>query len=99
MPIPRRQIRFVSDQIGYIFRDSYYMMTTDGGLTWLVWDANRELPVKEFMQQYNLWPAIEDIELQPNGTGKMRLYQYLTAREKGPLLLTADYGRHWKIEK
>lgn len=92
-------VRFVSNRVAYAFLNSYYMVTIDSGRTWAVWDANKELPVEQFMQQYNLWPGIKEIEMRPDGTGKMTLYQYLTNREKGPELYSTDYGQHWAIKE
>lgn len=97
-PIPRNQIRFVSNEIGYFFIDNYYTVTTDGGRTWFVWDANKELPVRQFIKDYNLWPAIKEIHLDSTGAGRMTLYQYLSEREKGPELFTLDFGRHWALK-
>lgn len=97
--IPRDQVRFVNGRVAYGFIGNYYMATSDSGRTWSVWDANKELPVKQIMERYNLWPAIKEIDMQPDGTGRMTLYQYVTKAEKGPDLHTSDYGRHWTIER
>jgi|SRR5882672_628092 len=97
MSMPGDQIRFVLNHVAYVFIGNYYIVTTDSGRTWFVWDANKELPVEEFMKRYNLWPAIKEIDMQSDGTGKMTLYQYLDKRERGPVLLTSDYGHHWTL--
>ena len=96
-PIPRNQIQFVNNHIAYIFFGSYYMVTIDGGGTWLLWDANKELPVEQFMKEYNLWPAIKEVELKADGTGKMTLSEIQKERGKGPALFTTNYGQHWSI--
>jgi hypothetical protein len=99
IPIPRNQIRFVHDRVAYIFVGNYYAVTTDSGRTWFVWDANKELPVEEFMQRYNLWPAVKEINMQSDGTGRMTLHQYITKSERGPDLYTSDYGHHWILDE
>lgn len=100
-PISKRNdwFRFVSEGVGYTFLGSHYMVTTDGARTWFVWDANKEVPVEEFMQRHNLWPAVEEVEVRPDGGGRMTLYRYLSGRERGPDLRTTDYGRHWTIDR
>src|SRR5258708_3289165 len=44
VPIPREQIRFVSDQIGYVFMGWAFAVTTNGGSSWSVWTAEKDLP-------------------------------------------------------
>jgi hypothetical protein len=92
------RIRFVHNHIAYAYLGNYYMVTTDSGSKWFVWDANKQLPVQEIMQQRNLWPAIKAIEMQPDGRGTMTLFPYLNKGEKGPSLKTSDYGYHWSID-
>lgn len=53
-PIPRKQVRFVSDRVAYIFLSTYYVATTDGGDTWFVWDGDKNIPDG---RQHNLSPA------------------------------------------
>lgn len=95
-PIRREQLRFVSDHVAYIFMSTYYIVTTDGGHTWFVWDGNRDVPNG---RQYNLSPAPKEVDIQPDGTGRMVLYPFFQEREKGPDLYTTDYGRHWDMRQ
>jgi hypothetical protein len=90
-------IRFVQDRIAYAFVDNYYMVTTDGGQEWFVWDANKQLPVEELKRRYNLWPAITGVEMSPDGRGSMTLVSFLSNRTPKPKLSTSDYGHHWSI--
>lgn len=91
-------IRFVQDHIAYAYLGNYYLVTIDSGNKWFVWDANKQLPVQQVMQQHNLFPSIKAIEMQPDGRGTMTLYPYLNKPEKGPNLTTSDYGYHWSID-
>jgi hypothetical protein len=94
-PIPRDRIRFVSDNVGYVFLSSYYAATTDGGSTWLLWNGDKNIPNG---RELNLSPAPKAVDLQPNGTGIMVLYPFVQDRKQGPDLYTTDYGRHWNIK-
>jgi hypothetical protein len=98
IPIPRRQICFVSDHVSYIFLGSYYVVTTDGGRTWSTWDSEGTLPNDEQWRRYNLSPAIKEVEIRPDGEGKMTLIPFFPQSEKGPDLYTKDFGRHWSLE-
>jgi len=40
--MPCEQIRFVNEEIGYVFLGWIYAVTTDGGQTWSVWNAERD---------------------------------------------------------
>lgn len=98
IPIPRHQIRFVSDQVSYIFLGSHYVVTTDGGRTWSTWISEGALPNDEEWRRYNLSPAIKEVEIRPDGEGTMTLIPFFTERAKGPDLYTKDFGRHWSLE-
>ena len=81
---------FVGEQVGYLFMGWVYAVTTDGGRTWSVWDASKELP--QWRTNYRL---IEDVTLGADGTGKM-LLNPLEPQPSRPELVTDDFGRHWK---
>jgi photosystem II stability/assembly factor-like uncharacterized protein len=89
--IPREQVRFLNDQVGYVFMVYKYAVTTDGGTTWSVWNVVEDLPD---------WPrtraAIKEIQLTADGAGKMTLTSFTNS--KSPELQTKDYGRHWSVE-
>ncbi len=40
--IPKDQVRFLSDQVGYVFMGWLYAVTTDGGHSWSLWDASKD---------------------------------------------------------
>ena len=91
VPIPREQIRFVTDKIGFIFMGWMYAVTTDAGHNWSVWDAQSDLANWQCCN-YGL---INEVSLQPNGTGKMVLHPIDRRRGEVPKLCTTDFGRHW----
>lgn len=88
VPIPRNQIRFVNDQIGYIFMVYNYAITTDGGATWFVWNIVEDLP-----GWHQNRVAIEEVQIAPDGKGVMMLTSF--SKQKAPNLYTEDYGRNW----
>ena len=91
VPIPREQIRLVTDKIGFIFMGWMYAATTDSGQNWSVWDARSDLANWQCCN-YGL---INEVSLQPNGTGKMILDPIKGRRGEVPKLCTTDFGRHW----
>ena len=90
-PIPRDQVRFVNDRIGYVFMGWKYSVTTDGGATWSIWDATNDLPNWECCN-YGL---IKDVLIAPDGTGVMTLNPISQRRGEVPELHTKDFGQHW----
>jgi hypothetical protein len=94
VPIPRDQVRFVSDQIGFVFMGWMYAVSTDGGKKWSVWNAEHDLPNWECCN-YRL---ITDVTIAGNGSGVMRLSPIRDRRGEVPELHTSDYGRHWRVE-
>lgn len=99
-PIPLRpeQLSLVSSQVGYGIIDSHYIVTTNGGDDWSLWEANKQLPVDDYQAKHNLWPSIEEVQIEADGTGRMRLRRFLNERERGPDLVTRDYGVHWSLD-
>lgn len=87
-PIPREQVRIVSDQVGYVFMLNKYAVTTDGSVTWFTWDAEKDFPE----WQSNL-AIIKEVRLAPDGSGTMTLTS--VANRQVQELHTKDYGRHW----
>jgi hypothetical protein len=88
--LPQDQVRFLNDEIGYLFLGWMYAVTTDGGQTWSVWDAKRDLP-GWVGDDYGL---IEDVTIERDGTGRTQSAPG-GDRMQRRLLRTKDYGRHW----
>jgi hypothetical protein len=90
-PIPREQVRFVNDQIGYVYMGSKCGVTTDGGKTWSIWDAGKTLP-KSLLYDYR---GIRQVSIANNGIGTMQLERAPQSRGDWQDLYTSDYGYHW----
>ena len=91
--IPRGQIRFVNEQVGYIFMGWMYGVTTDAGATWSVWNAENDLPGWQCCN-YNL---IQDVHIAPDGVGTMKLNPIPQQQSEAPEMHTKDYGRRWTV--
>ena len=91
--IPREQVRFVNPQVGYLFMGWMYAVTTDGGSTWCVWNAEKQLQNWQ-SRNYNL---IRAVRVAPDGTGIMTLHQPGEQEGGQSSLSTKDFGRHWTI--
>jgi len=92
-PIPRDQVRFVNDQVGFVFMGWMYAVTTDGGASWSVWNAETDLP-KGICCNYGL---IASVNLQPDGRGTMILDPIPKRQGELPQLHTKDFGQHWNL--
>jgi len=91
-PIPRHQVRFMSERVGFVFMGWMYAVSTDGGATWSVWSADRDLPKWECCN-YRL---VQDVHLESDGMGTITL-NVIPDRGDVPTLHTDDYGRHWSF--
>ena len=89
--IPKDQVHFVNDQIAFGFMGWMYAVTTDGGKSWSVWDARKDL-LNWKCCNYGL---IEQVNVHPEGQGTMIISVIDRGRGEVPLLQTKDYGRHW----
>jgi len=92
VPIPREQVHFVNDQVGYAFMLYKYAVTTDGGASWFIWDAVERLPSWRAHRAF-----IGGVWLEQDGMGKMVLTP-LTGQAKAIDLYTRDYGRNWGVQ-
>lgn len=86
--IPREQVRFISDQVGYVFMLYNYAVTVDGGITWFVWYGPEDLP-----HWRQTRANIDNVRILPDGTGTMALKS--STDLAAPELHTKDYGKHW----
>jgi hypothetical protein len=93
VPIPRNQVRFVNDKVGYVFMGWMYAVTTDAGVTWAVWNAQTDLP-KGFCCTYRL---IGSVNIEPDGRGTMILNPIPQTQGEVPQLHTKDFGQHWNL--
>ncbi len=84
--IPRENVRFVNDKLGYVFMGWMYAVTTDGGASWSVWDGTKDLPEMDCCG----YALIKDVRVASDGKGVMILNRGVV-----PELRTNDFGRHW----
>jgi len=92
-PIPRDQVRFVNERVGFVFMGWLYAASTDGGATWTVWNAKRDLPNRQCCS----YQTIANVELNADGSGTMTLSPIEERPGEVPQLHTNDFGRHWSV--
>lgn len=92
--IPKDQVRFVSNKIGYVYMGWMYAVTKDAGASWSVWDAKKDLANWQCCN-YGL---IRDVSIGFDGTGVMRLNPIPQRRGEVPELHTKDFGQHWSVK-
>jgi hypothetical protein len=88
--IPTGQIKFVNDLVAYVYLWRVFASTTDGGQTWRVWDARKEVPRWRCCNQ----AYIINAHIEPDGRGVMTLapkFRDIDSRELG----TTDFGQQW----
>ena len=71
-----------------------YAVTMDGGNTWPVWDATKD--VADW--QWSKYGLIKDVRIEADGTGNMLLKPIADPNSKAPAFVTRDFGRHWHVE-
>lgn len=94
VPLPVKNVHFVSTDAGFLFMGWKYAVTTDGGQHWAVWNAERDLPDWQCCN-YGL---IGNVEMMSSGVGKMTLRPIQGRRGEVDQLFTSDYGRHWTVK-
>ncbi len=89
----RWHVRFLNPRTGYVFMGWKYAVTTDAGATWAVWDAGDDLPGWRCCND----DLVQDVRLQPDGSGTMLLHLIARPPNVKPVLQTRDFGRHWQM--
>ena len=92
-PIPRDQVRFVNDQVAFVFMGWMYAVTNNGGRSWFVWNAERDLPNWDCCN-YRL---IATVNIEASGTGTMILNPIPQRQGEVRQLHTKDFGQHWDL--
>ena len=90
--IPKEKVHFADDKVASVFMGWMYAVTTDGGNSWRVakiWDS---LPKDERC----LYGCIEDLRIDANGTGEVKLNIIASPKEKLKILETSDFGKTWR---
>ena len=87
------QAQFINDKICYLFLAGKYAVTTDGGDSWSVWDAERDYGNCLCDNCY----CIQDVKLLPDATGIMKVK--LVSEDKVVELQTKDFGKHWSLNE
>ena len=93
IPLPVKNVRFVSADTAFLFMGRKYAVTTDGGKHWTVWNAETDLPG----WQGGHCGFIGSVEMTNNGVGKMILRRIQGRAREVDQLSTSDFGRHWTV--
>ena len=94
--LPKKQIRFVGEDVGYLFFQLKYAVTTDGGQTWSVFDFGNNSSFKPENLDYS---RIADVEIKADGIGQLTMFKYDPTHGQSILFFTKDYGKHWNLER
>lgn len=92
VPIPKQNVRFLSTRSAFVFMGWKYAVTTDGGNHWQVWNAEKDLAG----WRYANYGLIKEVELEQNGAGKLILNPIVGHPGEVPVLVTSDFGAHWR---
>lgn len=87
-PIRKESVVFVSDRVAFISIGWIFASTSDGGETWAIWDAAKNLDGWECCS-----PQIGSVSIRTDGRGEMTLIG--NSPEKSFVLQTDNYGRNW----
>jgi len=90
-PIARDHIRFVNDNVGYVFWKQWYLVTTNSGRTWTSWNSPKYLSNPADVQCCE----IENVNISADGKGLMEVHAPNGQGKTMIELVTQDYGQHW----
>lgn len=90
IPIPDNQVRYVTDEVAYFFIGPFFAITQDSGESWRTLNAYKNIQ----NIQCCYYGVIDDIQLQPDGTGMLRLDPKAVSGITE--LKTQDFGLHWE---
>lgn len=88
--IPREQVRFAGDKVGYFFMNSDYAVTSDAGESW------RIFKICEFLPSEDQCSGITDLRIDADGTGEVKIYSSAKYKNHLKVLETTDFARSWR---
>lgn len=94
-PIPRDQVRFVTDQICYLFMGAIWAVTRNNGRDWSVFNLDSDTDWGR--KNPNIY-WIRDLEIKPDGSGLLTLRVY-EGYKLPPAYYSTDFGQHWFVKE
>jgi len=88
--IPREQVRFAGDKVGYFFFGNNYAVTNDAGESW------RIFKICEFLRTDEQCAGIKDLQINTGGTGEVKIHSSPKYKDGLKVLETVDFGRNWR---
>lgn len=88
--IPREQVRFAADKVGYFFIGNDYAITNDAGESW------RIFKICEFLSSEEHCAGIEDLRINADGKGEVKIHSSSKYKDGLKVLETIDFGRSWR---
>ncbi len=87
--IPRDQVRFANERVAYVFMLGMYAVTKDGGASWNIYD------IDDYLSRDKGCLSIEDLRIDANGTGEVKLKGYTGKTASFKMLETTDFRKRW----
>lgn len=88
----RNAIRFLDERHAYLFAEHVYAVTADGGRTWTIHGQPGPVDATTKVEAMK----IDRVEIDPDGTGRMRRVPHFWQKSKSPATFeTDDYGVTW----
>jgi len=92
--IPKDAVHFTNERVAFVSMGWLYAVTTDGGTNWRVSEISQFLKSGERCG-YN---CIEDLRIDPNGYGEVRINLISSSPSELQVLQTADFGETWRVK-
>lgn len=90
VPIPREQVRLISDRAAYVFMTDKYAITTNSGDSWSIWKADDGITSLKYPGEF----FIKEVLVNPDGSGALVLASSSAARQTVQFR-TNDFGHSW----
>jgi hypothetical protein len=88
--IPREQVRFAADKVGYFFMGNDYAVTNDAGESW------RIFKICDFLPSDEQCAGIKDLQIDADGRGQVTIHSSSKYQDGLKVLETTDFGRSWR---
>lgn len=90
IPIDKNSLKFVNEDIGFVYMGYMFAVTANAGDSWAVWDSRNHKYLKDEIN-YGL---IKSVNIQEDGNGEMTLSVF-PSKNACQILFTRDYGHSW----
>jgi hypothetical protein len=91
-PIPRENVGFAGDRVGWFYMQNQYAVTTDAGEGWQIQN------ICDFLPRTEHCAGIVALSFGPDGRGEVKIYSVGSNADNQKVMSTSNFGSSWSTK-